>query len=298
MAYPPKAVSLAIVVVSYNNWAVLRRCLDAVRPVARALAATLIVVDHASPDGSAAKVAAEFPDVRLLRRPNNGFAAGVNAGVAATPASRVLLLNPDCILDGATALVRCLATLDEDPRIAAISCRVVDEDAKPNLPYRSFPTLRTYLAERLGARKEWERPAGHEPFDVDNITGAFFLLKREAWADVGPFDEGFFLYFEETDWCWRAKAAGWRIVHEPRAVVLHLGGQSTKTMTGEPIGARGLAMRRYLDSRERYWRKCYGLRATWAMRAASAGISLLSMAITPRKAAIEWFRIRHALHLL
>ncbi|HVO29593.1 MAG TPA: glycosyltransferase family 2 protein, partial [bacterium] len=269
---------LAVVVVSYNNWAVLERCLAAAQSVCDALGAELIVVDNDSPDRSADRVAEKFPRARLFRRPNKGFAAGVNWGVAATSASRILLLNPDCILDGTTALQTCLDSLDADPRAAAISCHAVDGEGVPYLPCRAFPTLKNYLLERFDALPPYPPPHGGppRPVAVDTITGAFFLLKREAWAEIGPFDEGFFLYFEETDWCWRAWQAGWRILHDPRVTVLHLGGQSTKTAGGGDV-ARPLLLTAYLDSRERFWRKCYGAMATLGMRAASIAMSAPSL---------------------
>lgn len=302
--------ALGIVIVSYNNAEVLLRCLAAAKPVADELGAQLIVVDNDSPDGSADRVAQEFPEVRLHRRPNLGFAAGVNWGTSSTPAQRILLLNPDCFLER-EALLRCVATLDADPRIAAVSCRVVDEDGHPNLPCRAFPTLRQYFLERMG----WDAPypvlpTPPAPVDVDTVTGAFFLLSRRAWYDVGPFDEGFFLYGEETDWCWRAKKRGWRIVHDPRATVVHLGGQSTGTNREEPIGKKGLMLKTYLDSRERWWRKCYGPFQTWVMRGTSIAVAAIGLlaagasALFPsgrirarHRIAVEWFRIRHALHL-
>ena len=298
---------LAIVVVSYNNAEVLMRCLAAARTVRDAFGGELIVVDNDSPDGSADRVAREMPDVRLFRRPNLGYAAGVNWGVAATTASRLLALNPDCFVEEA-ALRRCLATMEDDPRIAAISCRVVDEDGHPNLPCRAFPTLRQYLLERLGLDRPYPTlPDPPGPVEVDTITGAFFLMRREAWNDVGPWDEGYFLYSEETDWCWRAKQRGWRIVHEPRASVLHLGGRSTGKGHGDqPVLRKGLLLRTYLDSRERWWRKCYGRVATWNMRGASAAIALVSLAAIAlrrgpawrERAGVEWLRIRHAMHWL
>lgn len=305
------SAGLAIVVVSYNNAEVLLECLASAVPVARQRGAQLIVVDNGSPDGSADRVSATWGprDVTLHRRPNLGFAAGVNWGAGSTPASRLLLLNPDCFLDG-TALDRCLATLDADPRIAALSCRIVDAEGHERLSTRAFPTLRQYLRERLGIDRPYPvLPSPLAPVDVETISGAFFLIARAAWSRVGPFDEGFFLYSEETDWCWRAKKAGFRIVHEPRATIVHLGGQSTKKGSArgdEPILAHGLLLKTYLDSRERWWRKCYGPFHTLAMRAASAAIATVSLAAAAAsrrpdaraRVKVEWLRIRHALHLL
>lgn len=301
--------SLAIVIVSYNTAGVLRRTLERATRVARGLGAEVIVVDNDSPDESAA-VAASFPGVRLFRRPNLGFAAGVNHGVAATPAERILLLNPDCFVEPAP-LATCLATLESGDDIAAVSCRLVDERGAPMLHARPFPTLATYLADRIGSAALYPPvPSPPAPVDVDSVTGAFFLLAREAWREVGPFDEGFFLYFEETEWCWRARRAGWRVVHDPRATVVHLGAQSTrKGVPGSPVvAANGMLLRAVLDSRERFWRVCYGPAATLGLRAATLGAAALSLAaLAPRALsgdavarallAAERLRARHALGL-
>ncbi len=283
---------LAIVVVSYNNAEVLMRALAAALPVAKALGGELIVVDNDSPDGSADRVAREMPAARLFRRPNHGFAAGVNRGVSETTAKRLLLLNPDCFVTEA-AVRRSIETLDSHPRIAAVGCRIVDGEGHEALSTRAFPTLRQYFLERFDLDRPYVRSSGAT--DVDTINGAFFLISRRAWNDVGPFDEGFFLYSEETDWCWRARRKGWRIVHEPRAQVVHLRGQSTKS-GDEPILAHGLMLLTYLDSRERWWRKCYGPMQTWLMRAASIAFAAPGLLGSGR--AVAWTRIKHALHLV
>lgn len=304
--------SLAIVIVSYNAGEVLVRTLESARRAIAGLgvAAEIVVVDNDSPDGSADTVAATFPDIRLFRRPNFGFAAGVNHGVAATAANAILLLNPDCFVDAA-ALRTCLATLDSDPSIAAVSCRMVDEHGGPMLSARPFPTLLTYFSERVsGAALYPHVPSPPESVDVDSATGAFVLLTRRAWSDIGPFDEGFFLYFEETEWFWRAKRQGWRVVHEPRATVVHLGAQSTrKGLDGSPVvSSNGMLLRAALDSRERYWRLCYGAFATLAMRAATLALAIVSLVLLAPAAfagratararlRVEVLRARHALHL-
>ena len=305
------ARSLCIVVVSYNAADVLLRALESARRATLGLAAEIVVVDNDSPDGSADRVAEHFPGVRLFRRPNFGFAAGVNHGVAATAADTVLLLNPDCFVDAA-ALRTCLETLESGDDIAAVSCRMVDEHGAPMMSARPFPTLSTYLLERLGGASDYPRvPEPPAPVDVDSATGAFVLLTRRAWNDIGPFHEGFFLYFEETEWFWRAKLGGWRVLHEPRATVVHLGAQSTKKGVGDGspvVSANGMLLRAALDSRELYWRRCYGLGATLAMRAATLALALVSIALLVPAAMlgrarararlpVETLRARHALHL-
>lgn len=304
------ASSLAVVIVSYNAADVLVRTIESARRAVEGMAAEILVVDNDSPDGSADVVAAKFPDVRLFRRPNLGFAAGVNHGVAATAADTVLLLNPDCFMDAA-ALVRCLDTLHSSRDIAAVSCRMVDEAGEPMLSARPFPTLATYFRERVAGPEPYpEVGVPPQPVDIDSATGAFVLLTRRAWNEIGPFDEGFFLYFEETEWFWRAHRAGWRVVHEPRATVVHLGAQSTrKGVGGSPVvRANGMLLRAALDSRERYWRLCYGAPATLVMRAATLTLALLSIALLAPAAVlgrasararlpVETLRARHALHL-
>jgi GT2 family glycosyltransferase len=224
--------ALAIVIVAYNSGDLLRRCLTAVGP------AGVVVVDNASPDAQTASVCAAFPHVSLIERPrNDGFAAGANAGVAATSAPWVLLLNPDAwpVGDGVEALLR---RAERRPRAGAVGPLLVDEAGAPARSTIRPPLSPSALAlwaalpKRVtGAYGLWRRATrGGEPDRVrpgEFLQGSALLVRREAFEAVGGFDESFFMYGEDADLCQRLTAAGWTLELCPDATFVHVGGGSS-----------------------------------------------------------------------
>ena len=296
------ADTLAIVIVSYNARDILVTCVERALEAASDVGAQVIVVDNASPDRSADHVAEQFGSrVSLVRNPRNGgFAYAVNRGVESTPASRILLLNPDCFLDDAEPLRRGLRLLAADPTVAASGCLLVDRERVPNMSYRAFPTIRSLAAERFGAAPPHPPGPAGAVVEVDSPSGAFFLIRREAWSDVGPFDEGYFLYYEETDWCWRARRRGWKLVIDKGSRVVHWGGETTRRESGQ-VRSHGVLVRVALDSRERYWVRSYGIVRTLLLKAVLAATSAagLAHALVRRRGEVplHWLRLRHALSL-
>lgn len=280
-----------VVVVTYRSSAAVRACLASLRDagVFADPSARVAVVDSGSGDETPEIVAREFPEALLDRSTENvGFAKGVNRGLRLTGSGDALLLNPDATLD-ASALARLRAALASDPRWAAVGPAVVDASGATDVAVRPFPSLRTEfrrrfrpLAERLGIRAP-EVDAGPEgppavPAVVARpwISGACLLLRAEALAEVGPLDERFFLYFEETDWCLRARRAGYSVGLVPDARVFHAGGLSAAE-SGEKV-RRGVVARHFRDSRRRYFAKHFGrptavaVEALCLMRAAYDGM--------------------------
>jgi GT2 family glycosyltransferase len=261
----------SIIIVNWNVCALLRRCLaglpEAVGPDIRT---EVIVVDNASHDGSVAMVRAEFPAVRLLaNRENRGFAGGNNQGMAAGRGRTLLLLNPDTE-PAPGALAAMLATLDSAPGIGMVGPRLLNPDGSTQPSRRRFPTLVTALIESTPLQPYFpdhpllrryyvaDRPAT-ERQDVDWITGACMLVRRAVVQQVGGFDERYFMYSEELDWCRRIREAGWRIVYEPAAAVVHHEGQSS----AQDVPARHL---RFQRSKVRYFLRWHGRRAAAALR--------------------------------
>jgi GT2 family glycosyltransferase len=234
----------------------------------------LVIVDNASGDGTLETARELAPRARIVARPtNDGFAAGCNAGIDVARGRRVLLLNPDCAADP-EAIQELMAALDADPGVAAAGPRILGVTGHEQPSARSFPSLarevaRVWprLAESLGVTRA-EPSVRPEGGAVDWITGACMLVRREALDEVGTFDEGFFLYFEETDWCRRARAAGWRIVHRPRASVVHEGGRSAARSGDRLVG--GNVEHHFRASRRRYFSKHHGRLASAVVEAANA----------------------------
>jgi GT2 family glycosyltransferase len=221
---------VAVVVVTYDALPWLEPCLASVE------SCETVVVDHGSTDGTLDLVRKRFPRVRVLERENRGLAAGWNAGIAATSSRYVLLLNADAWArrDAVERLVR---FADERPRAALVAPRLLNLDGSLQRSVRGFPTLWRLATEYLFLRKLAPRTAllngfyaggfAHdEPRPIEWAMGAVLLVRRAAVEEVGPADESFFLFSEETDWCYRFAAAGWEVWFDPEAEFEHVGAAS------------------------------------------------------------------------
>jgi GT2 family glycosyltransferase len=219
---------LAAVVVTYNALPWLERCLASLDGL------ETVIVDNGSTDGTLEAIR-RFP-VQLLQQENRGLAAGWNAGIAATTAPYVLVMNSDAWLVG-DAAARLVAFAQEHAEAAVVGPRLLNEDGTLQRSVRGFPTLWRLATEYFFLRKL--APRSHalnafyaEGFDHDAVReaefvmGACFLVRRAAIEAVGPADEDFFLFSEETDWCYRFHAAGWKVWFTPDAEAVHVGGAS------------------------------------------------------------------------
>lgn len=242
---------------TFNSRLYIRRCLEAIAGSTLLPPAT-VVVDNASADGTAEDVARAFAWVTVLRRPTNeGFAAGANAGIRWCRASghdAVLLLNPDAFVEpGAIAALAEAAA--RRPR-ALIGAQLVP-DADPLRTPAAGAHISWWRGRAVGGTRpasSAERTAGAtgswpDEARVEALCGACLLLTRDALDEVGLLDEGYFLYFEDTDFCVRAAVAGWELWHTCRAVVRHHEGAAT----GGPRAP--LAMYYFVRSRHRFVRK-------------------------------------------
>jgi len=229
----------SVIIVNWNTRDVLRECLASVSAETAGISCEVIVVDNGSTDGSAELVRNEFPRVTLIgNQRNRGFAAANNQGMRLAQGRYVLLLNSDTVvLD--RAIQKTVQFADDHPEAALVGCRVLNPDSSLQPTCFMFPSLlnmvlsTTYLYKlvprsRFFGRERmtwWDRDDVRE---VDALTGCFMLVRREAIEDVGLMDERFFMYGEETDWCYRFKRAGWRNLFYPGASIIHLGGGSTR----------------------------------------------------------------------
>jgi GT2 family glycosyltransferase len=246
----------------------------------------VVVVDNASSDDSATMVAAEFPAVRLIaNRENRGFTGGNNQGLALARGRYVFFLNPDTEVVG-DALAMMVDYMDTHPEVGALGPQLLYGDGSLQSSCRRFPTFATALFESTPLAWHWPRnpwarryrmedlspppplpdgSAARSPLgktesrgfgadvemDVDWLVGAALLVRREVLAQIGGFDEGYFMYSEELDLCRRIKQAGWRIVHLPTAQVIHYEGKSSE----QNVAGRHI---RFQTSKVRYFRKFHG----------------------------------------
>ncbi len=221
---------VSVLTVSYNTRALLLRCLAS---VVEEPEVEVIVVDNASSDGSADAVAERFPSVQLIRSPSNlGFAGGTNRAACAASGRTLLLLNPDAALTP-DALDTLLEWLDRHPRAAAVSPSMIYPNGTAQSAAFRFPglaqlALDLFPVARLAETRLNGRVKASTPIEVDYALGACMLIRRAAWADIGPLDEGYFMYVEEVDWCRRARARGWQIWAQPDALVVHHSGAATR----------------------------------------------------------------------
>lgn len=196
------------------------------------------LVDNASTDGTPEMVRAGFPEVRLHALDwNAGFCHANNVALQEARAGYVLVLNPDTeVYPG--SLDHMVELMESDPSIGMSSCRLELRDGSlDHAAKRSFPTPLgalshfTGLGGRFGGRfAQYRAPelGERELGEVDAVNGAYMLVRREAMERVGLFDEGYWLYMEDLDWCCRFKQAGWRIVYDGRVSTLHVKGGTTK----------------------------------------------------------------------
>jgi len=260
---------LSVIIVNWNVRDLLRRCLHSILANLPACQLEIIVVDNGSTDGSPEMVRTEFPQVHLMANPDNrGFTAANNQGLAVARGRYVLLLNPDTEVVG-DALETLVAFADVHPDVGVVGPQLLNPDGTVQSSRRRFPTLATALLEstwlqpyaprRLLARYYVLDRPDDEVQDVDWVTGAALMARREAVEQVGPLDEGFFMYSEELDWCRRFRAAGWRVVYLPTARVIHHEGKSSEQV----LPARHI---HFQTSKIRYFRKYHGPAAAEALR--------------------------------
>jgi GT2 family glycosyltransferase len=213
-------MTLDIVIVSYRSRELLRDCLASLRDYAPGHGVT--VVDNDSRDGTVEMVEGEFPGVRLIANGENlGFGKATNEGIRGGDSTYVLALNPDTrVTEG--ALDRLLELMDERPEIGICGCRLELEDGTlDHAAKRSFPTVLGAIGHFAGARTQCRAP-GVDSGPVDAVNGAFMLMRRSVLDEIGLFDEGYWMFMEDLDLCYRCREAGHVVWYEPSVAVVHV----------------------------------------------------------------------------
>jgi GT2 family glycosyltransferase len=270
------APQVSIVIVSFNTRGLLRECLQSVEDSAVDVYHETIVVDNASNDGSADMIEHEFSRVRLIRSEVNlGFAGANNRGFEIARGSYIVLLNSDAFLaPGALALS--VIHMENDSTAGVGGARLVGRDDSWQPAARMFPSLLNDLLMMSGlaahyprsrvlgrADRTWADPDEAAP--VDWVPGASSIIRKEALDRVGCFDERFFLYYEEVDLCRRIKDAGYQIWYWPDVKIVHLGGESSKRITGLKVSASGTQLTLWrMQSELLYYRKHHGASGAWS----------------------------------
>ena len=274
---------VSVVIVSYNTRDILRNCLQALFEHSKGIDMEVFVVDNNSQDGSADMVKNEYPTVLLMANNQNlGFAAANNQAFPLAKGNYIVLLNPDAYIRP-LSIQNSIAFMDKTPDCGLCGGKIISPAGQLEPSARRFPSALSKLLALSGLRGKFPQSAilnyyefgtfAHDrPQEVDWVPGTFTIVRKKMLDEIGAFDERFYIYYEETDLCMRAKMAGWTIYFIPDAEVTHIGGASSKTRKDKSIenkSAQVLIFR--MRSEWLYYRKNKGVTGLLS----SAGIELL-----------------------
>ncbi len=225
-------MDISIIIVNRNTRELLQNCLESISKTVRNISHEIIVVDNASQDGSDAMLKDKYPQVQVIQNTENrGFGAANNQAMRIMNGRYALLLNSDTVLT--ENAIHELYTFMENHPEAAMSCgQLLNADSSKQHSIASFPTFVTLLTnmpmlEYLFPKHYPSKRYNYEkPIEVDSGIGACLLVRKKAIDEIGMFDERYFFFFEETDWAYQMKSAGWKISYVPTAFIYHLQGQT------------------------------------------------------------------------
>ena len=241
MTLPDKKATprLSIVIVSRNTQDYLDNCLDGIEADPDCADYEIIVVDNDSRDGTIQMLRAEHPSATVIEnRENRGFAAACNQGIQLSAAPFILLLNPDTFI-GPGNLEKALNFVMKNPRAGIAGCKILYPDGSIQPSIRDFPSIRNCFIESFFISHllmNWRRFGAYHGTSVDYsreqeakvLLGAFLLIRKSLFDEIGFLDERFFVYSEETDFCLRSVRAGWKNMYTPDAEIIHYEGGSAK----------------------------------------------------------------------
>lgn len=272
-------IKLSVVIVNWNVREPLKECLESIFKTSRDMELEVIVVDNNSSDGSVEMVKEKFPSVVLIENNrNSGFGAANNQGIRISKGEYILILNPDTVIFP-NLLQRMTVFLDQNSDAGAVGPKILNPDGSIQFECaRNFPTPLTefFVLSTLYKRFPGSKIFGkylmsywdhNDQREVELLSGACALIRKKVFDEVGLFDEGFFMYTEETDLFYRIKKQGWKIYFLPSAQITHFWGKSTDQIPHTmAVEAR--------KSMELFFQKHYGLGAVIAHRAAIIFTSL------------------------
>ena len=242
-------MDVSVILLTRNTCQQTREAIESVLSSAVLITKEIHVIDNGSTDETSSVLPATFPEIRYKRMERNvGFARGVNLAGREASGDFLLLLNSDARL-APEALRLAVEWMRAEPGCGIAGAQLLHPDGKKQNSIANFPSLATELLNKFLLRTLWpKRFPGKEqeyaaPMEVESVIGAFFLVRREVWEKLGGMDERFFFFLEETDFCLRARQAGFATVHLPQVRVWHGQGQTAK---------RDLAA-----ARIEYWRSRY-----------------------------------------
>jgi hypothetical protein len=253
--------TLSISIVNTNNKVLLRECLKSLFGQDHGVDFETILVDNVSTDGSVEMLRAEFPQVKTIQNTGRmGFAANHNQAIRASVGKYILVLNEDTIIEPGALKAIC-DYLAANPKTGAVGPKLENPDGSLQPSCYRFPSPLRTLCENLllvaafpnnktiGDYRSWPHDTVR---DVDFVSGAAITVRREVIETTGLLDDGFFIYAEETDWCYRMHRDGWKVTFIPSGTIVHYGGQSS-------VAIKDRQFCEFNRSGLRYIRKHYGI---------------------------------------
>ena len=227
-------MDVSVILLTRNTCQRTREAIESVLSSADTLTKEIHVIDNGSTDETPGVLPAAFPEIHYLRLERNvGFARGVNLAAREARGELFLLLNSDARL-APDALRLAVEWMRANPGCSIAGAQLLHADGRKQNSIANFPSLATELLNKFLLRTLWpKRFPGkeqeyREPVEVESVIGAFFLVRREMWEKLGGMDERFFFFLEETDFCLRARQAGFATMHLPQVCVWHSQGQTAK----------------------------------------------------------------------
>ena len=228
--------NLTVVIVSFMSENVIHDCIQSIPKDIK-----IIVVDNNSHDDSCSLIANQYPEIKLIQNSENvGFSSAVNIGVQASNSKNILLLNPDTIVHE-YAIQSLYEALIKDKQVGIVGAKIIDSNGVFQLSSRrAFPSFLTSFFQIIGLSYLFPKSKFFSKYnytyiddnilhEVDSVSGACMIFERDLYNKIGGFDEDYFLFFEETDFCIKAKKIGQKIIYNPDALVIHYRGESMKT---------------------------------------------------------------------
>ncbi|EKD57856.1 MAG: WsbD [uncultured bacterium] len=271
-------MDLSIIIVSFNTKELLKSCLNSVIGSSKEFQTEIFVVDNNSSDNTAAMIKKDYPQIKLIANKKNlGFSKANNQALKLAKGKYVLILNPDTKLAPDT-ISEMIKFMEKDPKIAVSTCRVelpngqIDRDCRRHFPtpWRAFCHF-SKLAKLFPHSKLFNQyyfgylsPATEH--EIDSCVGAFMMVRQSIVKKVGLFDEDFFFYGEDLDWCWRFKDAGYKIMYTPRTKIIHYKGaasgmkQTSQHLTKASIDSKKRALTESVRAMEIFYKKHYLLK--------------------------------------
>lgn len=259
-------IIVSIIIVNYNTKELLKQCITSIYSCTKNIVFEIIVVDNASDDGTSQMLKSEYSNVILIEsKVNLGFGRANNLGVEHASGNYIFLLNSDTILIENSILTFIeYFEKENDPFLAIVGCKLLNIQHEPDVSYGNFPTIYQELFE-FGPSKIFKKfymeklsrsiiGIGEKIKEVDYIMGAAMFMKKSVFDNIGGFDKDFFLYYEETELCYRLRQNGYKIVWNPNTSIIHYIGASGKS--SDKINY--WILEQLHKSKYIYYKKCHG----------------------------------------